>query len=185
MADGDRHAADLVVIGIGVLPNVELAEAAGLACANGIVVDDQGRTGDPAIFAAGECTSHPSRFAGGMVRLELVQNAVDQAKAVAAAILGRHAPYDEVPWFWSDQYEVKLQMVGLSAGHDREVVRGDPATGRFSVFYFRDGRLIAIDSVNRAGDHMAGRRLLARRTSCARRMPRTRRSSSRGFGGDG
>jgi 3-phenylpropionate/trans-cinnamate dioxygenase ferredoxin reductase subunit len=161
MADGARHAADLVVIGIGVLPNVELAEAAGLACANGIVVDDQGRTADPAIFAAGECTSHPSRFAGGMVRLESVQNAVDQAKAVAAAILGRHEPYDEVPWFWSDQYDVKLQMVGLSTGHDRQVVRGDPASGRFSVCYFRTGTLIAIDSVNRPGDHMTGRRLLA------------------------
>jgi 3-phenylpropionate/trans-cinnamate dioxygenase ferredoxin reductase subunit len=96
-----------------------------------------------------------------MVRLESVQNAVDQAKAVAAAILGRHAPYDEVPWFWSDQYDVKLQMAGLSTGHDRQVVRGDPATGRFSVFYFRDGRPIAIDSVNRAGDHMTGRKLLA------------------------
>ena len=112
MADGTRHAADLVVIGIGVLPNVELAAAAGLACANGIVVDEHGRTSDPAIFAAGECTSHPNRFAGGRARLESVQNAVDQAKAVAAAILGRPQPYDEVPWFWSDQYEVKLQMVG-------------------------------------------------------------------------
>ena len=112
-------------------------------------------------IAAGECTSHPNRFAGGFARLESVQNAVDQAKAVAASILGRPAAYDEVPWFWSDQYEVKLQMVGLSTGHDRQVVRGDPAAGRFSVFYFCDGRLLAIDSLNRAADHMAGRRLLA------------------------
>ena len=161
MTDGGRHPADLVVVGIGVLPNIELAQAAGLPCANGIVVDAQGRTADPAIYAAGECTSHPSRFAGGMVRLESVQNAVDQAKTVAATILGRAAAYDEVPWFWSDQYEVKLQMVGLSAGHDQQVLRGDPATGRFSVVYFRAGRPIAIDSVNRPGDHMAGRRLLA------------------------
>jgi 3-phenylpropionate/trans-cinnamate dioxygenase ferredoxin reductase component len=161
MADGARHAADLVVVGIGVLPNVELALAAGLACENGVVVDAHGRTGDPAIFAAGECTSHPNRFAGGMARLESVQNAVDQAKAVAAAILGRDEPYDEVPWFWSDQYEIKLQMVGISLGHDEQVVRGDPAGGRFSVFYFRDRRLIAIDSVNRPSDHMAGRKLLA------------------------
>ena len=161
MADGTRQAADLVVIGIGVLPNVELAEAAGLACANGIEVDEHGRTSDPAIFAAGECTSHPNRFAGGRVRLESVQNAVDQAKAVAAAIRGEPAPYDEVPWFWSDQYEVKLQMVGISTGHERQVVRGDPAAGRFSVFYYRDGRLLAIDSVNRPGEHMIGRRLLA------------------------
>ena len=161
MADGARHAADLVVVGIGVLPNVELAVAAGLACENGIVVDRHGRTGDPAIFAAGECTSHPNRFAGGMARLESVQNAVDQAKAVAATILGRDEPYDEVPWFWSDQYDVKLQMVGISFGHDERVLRGDPGNGRFSVFYFKDGRLLAIDSVNRPSDHMAGRKLLA------------------------
>ena len=160
MADGTRHEADLVVVGIGVLPNVELAQAAGLRCENGIVVDAHGRTSDPAIFAAGECTSHPNRFAGGFARLESVQNAVDQAKAVAAAILGRPEPYDEVPWFWSDQYEVKLQMVGISAGHDRQVVRGDPAQGRFSVLYFKEGRLLAIDSINRPGDHMTGRKLL-------------------------
>jgi 3-phenylpropionate/trans-cinnamate dioxygenase ferredoxin reductase subunit len=165
MADGTRHPADLVVIGIGVLPNVELAAAAGLACDNGIVVDEFGRTSDPAIFAAGECSSHPNRFAGGRARLESVQNAVDQAKAVAAAILGRHEPYDEVPWFWSDQYEVKLQMVGISQGHDKRVVRGDPAGGKFSVFYFKDGRLVAIDSVNRPGDHMVGRKLLSTGTA--------------------
>ena len=165
MEDGTRHPADLVVIGIGVVPNVELAQAAGLACADGIVVDEHGRTSAPFIHAAGECTSHPSRFAGGRVRLESVQNAVDQAKAVAAAILGRDEPYDAVPWFWSDQYEIKLQMVGISRGHDREVVRGDPASGRFSVFYFKDGRLIAIDSVNRPSDHMTGRKLLATGTS--------------------
>jgi 3-phenylpropionate/trans-cinnamate dioxygenase ferredoxin reductase component len=161
MADGAWHAANLIVVGIGVLPNVELAIAAGLECENGILVDEHGRTGDPAIFAAGECTSHPNRFAGGRIRLESVQNAADQAKAVAAAILGRDEPYDEVPWFWSDQYEMKLQMVGISFGHDEQVVRGDPEAGKFSVFYFRGRRLIAIDSVNRAGDHMAGRKLLA------------------------
>ena len=149
-----------MVVGIGVLLNIELAQAAGLRCENGIVVDQHGRTSDPAIFAAGECTWHPNRFASGHARLESVQNAVDQAKAVAAAILGRPEPYDEVPWFWSDQYEVKLQMVGISAGHDHQVVRGDPAQGRFSVLYFKDGRLLAIDSINRPGDHMTGRKLL-------------------------
>lgn len=160
MQDGSMHSADLVVIGIGVLPNVELAEDAGLPCTNGIEVDAFGRTEDPLIFAAGECASHPSRFAGGRIRLESVQNAVDQAKAVAAAIRGRPVPYDEVPWFWSDQYELKLQMVGISAGHDAQAIRGEPAAGRFSVFYFRQGQLLAIDSVNRPSDHMAGRKLL-------------------------
>ncbi len=164
MADGGRHAADLVVIGIGVLPNVELAVAAGLACENGILVDEHGRTSDPHIFAAGECTSHPNRFAGGRIRLESVQNAVDQAKAVAAAILGKPHVYDEVPWFWSDQYEVKLQMVGISTGHDQRVIRGAPAEGKFSVCYFKAGRLVAIDSVNRPSDHMTGRKLLAQGT---------------------
>ncbi|MFZ1431423.1 MAG: FAD-dependent oxidoreductase [Geminicoccaceae bacterium] len=161
MTDGTRHMADLVVIGIGVLPNVELAMTAGLTCDNGIVVDEHGRTSDPHIYAAGECTSHPNRFAGGRARLESVQNAVDQAKAVAAALLGQPRPYDEVPWFWSDQYEAKLQMVGISSGHDHLIVRGDPALGRFSVCYFKTGTLVAIDSVNRPSDHMAGRKLLA------------------------
>lgn len=165
LAGGERHPADLVVVGIGVVPNVELARAAGLACEDGILVDEHGRTSDPSVFAAGECTSHPNRFAGGRVRLESVQNAVDQAKAVAAAIQGHHAPYDEVPWFWSDQYEVKLQMAGISRGHEREVLRGNPASGRFSVFYFKDGRLIAVDSVNRPGEHLLARRLLAAGTA--------------------
>jgi 3-phenylpropionate/trans-cinnamate dioxygenase ferredoxin reductase subunit len=160
MADGTRHMADLVVIGIGVLPNIEFAAAAGLTCDNGIVVDEYGRTSDPHIYAAGECTSHPNRFAGGRARLESVQNAVDQAKAVAATLLGQPRPYDEVPWFWSDQYEAKLQMVGISSGHDHLIVRGDPALGRFSVCYFKTGTLVAIDSVNRPSDHMTGRKLL-------------------------
>jgi 3-phenylpropionate/trans-cinnamate dioxygenase ferredoxin reductase subunit len=161
MADGSSYPADLVVIGIGVVPNVELALAAGLACEDGIVVDALGRTSDPRIFGAGECTSHPNRFAGGHVRLESVQNAVDQAKTVAAAILGGSEPYDEVPWFWSDQYEVKLQMAGISRGHDRAVLRGDLDGGRFSVCYFKDGRLTAVDSVNRPGEHLIARKLLA------------------------
>lgn len=161
MADGSTHPADLVVIGIGVLPNVELARAAGLPCEDGILVDALGRTADACIYGAGECTSHPSRFADGRVRLESVQNAVDQAKTVAAAILGGSEPYDEVPWFWSDQYEVKLQMAGISRGHDRAVLRGDLEGGRFSVCYFRDGRLIAVDSVNRPGEHLVARKLLA------------------------
>ena len=151
MADGTRHEADLVVIGIGVLPNVELAAAAGLACENGIVVDEHGRTSDPRssppVNAPATRTASPAAAA----RLESVQNAVDQAKAVAAAILGRPRAYDEVPWFWSDQYEVKLQMVGISTGHDRQVDRGDPASGQFSVCYFQADRLQAIELGQLAG----------------------------------
>lgn len=161
MEDGSRLVADLVVVGIGVLPSQELAAEAGLACSNGVIVDEHARTSDPAILAAGDCARHPNRFARGMIRLESVQNAVDQARAAAATILGQDQPYDTPPWFWTDQYDVKLQMVGISQGHDASVVRGDPASGRFSVFYFAGGRLLAIDSVNRPGDHLAGRRLLA------------------------
>lgn len=159
--DGTSVPADLVLFGIGVLPNTEIAEAAGLACQNGIVVDETLATSDPRIWAIGDCARFPHPMADAPVRLESVQNAVDQGKAVADAILGSPAPYEAVPWFWTDQYDTKLQMVGLSQGHDRTVTRGDVASGQVSVFYFREGRLIAIDSINRPGDHMAGRRLLA------------------------
>lgn len=160
LEDNSRVLADLVVIGIGVVPNVELAEAAGLACADGILVDAQGRTEDPRIFAAGECARHPNRFAGGTARLESVQHAVDQAKVVGAALTGAPMTYDEVPWFWSDQYEVKLQMAGISRGHDLAVVRGKPTGGRFSVFYFKADRLLAADSINQPGEHLMARKLL-------------------------
>jgi 3-phenylpropionate/trans-cinnamate dioxygenase ferredoxin reductase subunit len=161
LSDGTRCPADFVIIGIGVLPNVELAAAAGLACQDGIVIDAFARTDDPTIVAAGDCTRHPNRFAlGGPVRLESVQNALDQAKTAGATVAGVLKPYDAVPWFWSDQYELKLQMVGLSDGHDQAVVRGSPEEQKFSVFYFRQGALIGIDSINRSGDHMAGRQLI-------------------------
>ena len=152
---------DLVAAGIGVTPRTELAEAAGLAVGNGIVVNRQLRTEDERIFAIGDCASFPSRFAGGMARLESVQNAVDQGRCVAAAICGRRADYGAVPWFWTEQFDAKLQMTGLSNGFDEQVVRGELESGQFSVCYFRDGRLIAMDSLNRAGDHLAGRKLLA------------------------
>lgn len=155
--------ADVVVAGIGVVPSTELAEAAGLDVANGIVVNEELRTADERLFAIGDCAVYPSRFAGGMTRLESVQNAVDQARAVAAAICGRGKPYAAVPWFWSDQYEAKLQTAGLLAGFDREVVRGDVESGKFSVCYFRGGRFVAMDSVNRPGDHMAARKMLGGR----------------------
>ncbi len=158
---GDIIRADIVLAGIGVAPNVALASAAGLPVANGIVVDSFQQTEDPAIFALGDCAICPNPHGEGMVRLESVQNAVDQAKVVAGVIMGSPAPYAAIPWFWSDQYDLKLQMVGLSAGHDQAVERGSREEKRFSVFYFKAGRLIAIDSVNRPADHMRGRKLLA------------------------
>ena len=161
---GHSFPADVVLVGIGVVPNVELAQGAGLKVGNGIIVDDCLRTSDPAIYAVGDCAEHPSTFAGGRVRLESVQNACDQARCAAAAIAGRRAPYAALPWFWTDQYDVRLQMAGLSQKYDQTVTRGDIASRKFSVFYFKDGRLVAVDSVNRPADHMIARRLLAAKT---------------------
>lgn len=161
LAGGARHAADLVVVGIGVVPNVELADAAGLAIDNGILVDAHLQTSDPAIFAVGDCAAHPNPFAGGRVRLESVQNACDQARTAAASIAGKRTAYGSLPWFWTDQYDVRLQMAGLSQGHDAAIVRGSIDDAKFSVFYFNANRLLAVDSVNRPGDHMLARRLLA------------------------
>jgi 3-phenylpropionate/trans-cinnamate dioxygenase ferredoxin reductase subunit len=161
---GRSFPADVVLVGIGVVPNVELAQGAGLKVGNGIVVDDCLRTSDPAIYAVGDCAEHPNMFADGRVRLESVQNACDQARCAAAAIAGRRAPYAALPWFWTDQYDVRLQMAGLSLKYDQTVTRGDMALRKFSVFYFRDGRLVAVDSVNRPADHMIARRLLAAKT---------------------
>ncbi len=159
--DGRRLSADLVLICIGVIPNAELAGDAGLAVDNGIVVDEQLVTGDPAILAIGDCANFPTPFAVGRVRLELVQNAVDQGRCVAAHIAGQRAPYDKVPWFWSDQGDLKLQIAGITTGHDASVLRGDPATGHFSVFCYRAGRLIGVELVNQTADHVVARRLLA------------------------
>lgn len=160
-ADGSQYVAQLIIVGIGVIPNVELALEAGLACDNGIVVDDCARTEDPNIVAAGDCTNHPNALLGRRLRLESVHNAVEQAKTAAATLTGEEQPYAQVPWFWSDQFDLKLQMVGISAGYDQEVVRGDIDAAAFSIYYFRDGTLIAVDSVNRPADHMLGRKLLA------------------------
>jgi 3-phenylpropionate/trans-cinnamate dioxygenase ferredoxin reductase subunit len=161
LENGRRLAADLVVAGIGVVPNVELARAAGLEVNDGIMVDEYLRTIDPAIFAIGDCAEHPNVFAGGRVRLESVQNAVDQARCVARVILGQAEPYRDVPWFWTDQFDVRFQMAGLSGTHDQSVLRGSIETGKFSVFYFKQGRLLAVDSVNRVGDHVNARKMLA------------------------
>ena len=153
--------ADLVVVGVGVVANDELARSAGLDCDRGILVDACSRTSDPAIVALGDCAAR--RLPDGTLRrLESVQNAVEQAKAGAAWLMGREAPFTATPWFWSDQFDVKLQMVGLSAGADTHVLRGSPESGGFSVFHWRDGRLVAVDSVDRPQDHMAARKLLDR-----------------------
>ncbi len=157
---GERIPADTVIIGVGVVPNVELAEAAGLAISNGIVVDEAMRTSDPNIVAAGDAVSFHHWALGRPVRLESVQNAVDQAKTGVATLLGKAEPYRAVPWFWSDQGDAKLQMVGLSNDADSSVLRGRPEDGSFSVFHYRGDQLVAIDSVNRAADHMLGRRML-------------------------
>jgi 3-phenylpropionate/trans-cinnamate dioxygenase ferredoxin reductase subunit len=159
--DGRDIPADLVLICIGVIPNAELAHNAGLAVDNGIVVDDHLATADPPVFAIGDCANFPTPFAAHRVRLESVQNAVDQGRCVAAAIAGKPAVYDKVPWFWSDQGDLKLQIAGITVGHDAAVLRGDPADGHFSVFCYRGGRLIGVESVNQAADHVVARRLLA------------------------
>ena len=164
LTDGREIAADLVLVGIGVLPNQELAAEAGLAVADGIRVDAMLATGDPHIAAIGDCARFPTRFAHGLpgdgtVRIESVQNAIDQARCLAARLAGRPAAYDAVPWFWSDQGPYKLQIAGLGAPGDRSVLRG--TTEAFSVFRFRGDRLAAVESVNRAADHMIARRLIA------------------------
>jgi 3-phenylpropionate/trans-cinnamate dioxygenase ferredoxin reductase subunit len=157
--EADFHA-DLVLAGIGAEPDIALAAAAGLKLDNGIAVDALLATSDPAISAIGDCASFPT--AAGRTRLESVQNATDQARCLAARLAGRPAPYDAVPWFWSDQGDIKLQIAGLGAGADQLVLRGDPASLRFSVFRFRAGRLAAVESINRPADHMAARKLLGR-----------------------
>jgi 3-phenylpropionate/trans-cinnamate dioxygenase ferredoxin reductase subunit len=153
--------ADLVIIGIGVAPNSELARDAGLAVANGISVNENLQTTNESIFAIGDCAEHPNPFASARIRLESVQNAADQAQHVAAQIVGRPGPYRAVPWFWTDQYDIKLQMAGISQGHDRTVTRGNSESNKLSVFYFHQNRLLAIDSINRPLDHMIGRKLIA------------------------
>ena len=160
-----RRPADLVVAGIGVVPNVELAIEAGLPVGNGITVDEYLQTPDERIFAIGDCAESPSMFMEALCRLESVQNAVDQAACVAKTIAGHRAPYGAVPWFWTDQYDIHLQMAGLPVGFDEVVTRGDPQTRKFSVFYFRGGRLCAVDSINRPADHMAARKLIGAHTA--------------------
>jgi 3-phenylpropionate/trans-cinnamate dioxygenase ferredoxin reductase subunit len=161
LSDGRRVPADLIVVGVGVLPNVELAAAAGLPVASGVIVDKHLLTSDPNISAIGDCALFASPRFGGSLRLESVQNATDHARCVAARLTGKTEVYDGLPWFWSDQGPDKLQIAGLTTGYDRVVVRGDRAQGAFSAFCYKAGKLVGIESINRAGDHMFGRRLLA------------------------
>jgi 3-phenylpropionate/trans-cinnamate dioxygenase ferredoxin reductase subunit len=163
LADGGFVPADLVIVGIGAEPRTELAEQLRLSCSGGIVVDAFARTSDPAIVAAGDCavTPHPAAPGGSLVRFESYGHALDHAKVAAATLAGVPAPYDAVPWFWSDQGSLKLQIAGLSAGFDQAVLRGDPDQERFSVLYYRDGRLLAVHAVNCPRDYLAVRRALA------------------------
>jgi 3-phenylpropionate/trans-cinnamate dioxygenase ferredoxin reductase component len=156
--------ADLILIGIGVQPNVEVAAACGLEIRNGIVVDQQLQTQDAHISAIGDCAAHPNRHAAGTeIRVESVQNATDQARCVAARLTGRPYPYDSVPWFWSDQGELKLQIAGITAGADETVMRGDPAGTSCEIFCFRAGTLLGVETLNRPANHMLARKLLGQR----------------------
>jgi len=160
-ADGAEFDASLVIIAVGVRPNTGLAARAGLGVDDGIRVDEYACTSDPDIVAAGDCTRHFNPIYQRQVRLESVQNATDQARTAAATLNGKPEPYHALPWFWSDQYDVKLQIAGLSEGYDNTVLRGNPEAGRsFAVFYFKGERLLAVDAINRPGEFMVGKKLL-------------------------
>jgi 3-phenylpropionate/trans-cinnamate dioxygenase ferredoxin reductase subunit len=161
---GETCTVDIVLVATGARANDELAAGAGLACDDGILVDELARTSAPGVYAIGDCARFPSRRYGRRLRLECVQNAIDQAKAAAAAIRGEAEPYDPVPWFWSDQYDLKFQIAGIMDGHDHTEIKGDPDAAQFSVDYRRGGRLIAVDAVNNARAYMMGRRRIAEET---------------------
>ena len=160
LSDGTKLGADIVLVGIGILPNEELAKDAGIACNNGILVDRDARTSDPRIFAAGDCASRPLVHFGRAGRLESVHNAIEQGKLAAAAILGKPRPNEDCPWFWSDQYDLKLQIAGLSAGYDQIVVRGSPEDRKFAAFYLKNGTLIAVDAINSPPEFLASKKLI-------------------------
>lgn len=165
LASGERIACDLVIAGIGIVPAVGPLIASGAAGANGVDVDDFCRTSLPDIYAIGDCAAHGNLYAGGaVIRLESVQNAHDMAKTVARAICGEPRPYKALPWFWSNQYDLRLQTAGLSLGHDATVLRGEPEEKRFSVVYLREGRVIAVDAVNKTKDYVQGGKLIEART---------------------
>ena len=161
LSSGEELECDIAVVGIGIIPNDDLAAVAGLSVNDGIVVDEYAQTSDPSIYAIGDCTRHPSEYFGGELRLESVHNALEQAKTAAMSICGQPVRYNQAPWFWSDQYDVKLQTVGICTGrYDREIVRGDQEAGKFSIFYMAGDRVVAVDSINAPADHMAARKLI-------------------------
>jgi 3-phenylpropionate/trans-cinnamate dioxygenase ferredoxin reductase subunit len=164
LSSGERIDCDAVLIGVGAAPATELAAEAGLAIDNGIATDERAQTSDPVIYAAGDCASHPSRLYGRRMRLESVPNAIEQAKVAGANMAGGSAVYDAVPWFWSDQYDIKLQTAGVAEGADAAVVRGDPVSGRFSVWSLLEGRLLAVDAVNDPASFLAAKKLIAAKT---------------------
>jgi 3-phenylpropionate/trans-cinnamate dioxygenase ferredoxin reductase component len=163
-AAGERIDADLVIVGVGIIPNVEVAAAAGIECDNGIIVDDHCRTSVADIYAAGDCTNHPNALLGRRLRLESVPNAMEQARVATTNMNGGDATYASIPWFWSDQYELKLQMVGFSGDGDTAVVRGDPAANQFATFYLKQGVVVAVDAVNSPREFMASRQMVDKRS---------------------
>ena len=160
--------ADIVIVGIGIIPNIEIAEEAGIHCDNGIVVDDHCRTSDPDIYAAGDCTNHPNPLMNKRLRLESVPNAMDQARVSTANMLGDDKVYAAIPWFWSDQYDLKLQMVGFSADGDSQVLRGDMDTHQFAIFYLKDGKVVAADAVNSPKEFMLCKQLVGKPADAAK-----------------
>jgi 3-phenylpropionate/trans-cinnamate dioxygenase ferredoxin reductase subunit len=167
LEDGEVIPADVVLVGVGVLPNMELAADAGLICGNGIVVDDQMRTSQPDVYAIGDVAWRPLVHYGREGRLESVHNAIEGGKIVAASILGAPPPHLEAPWFWSDQYDLKLQTAGLWTGADERIMRGDPQSRSFAVFYLKEGRVIAVDAVNAAPEYLVGKKLVAAQATVA------------------
>jgi 3-phenylpropionate/trans-cinnamate dioxygenase ferredoxin reductase subunit len=166
VTDGEQEfPADVVIVGVGIQPDVTLAAAAGLRCENGVWVDEQCRTSDPNIYAAGDCTNHPSVRYGRRVRLESVDNAVEQARTAAKSMCDKPARHEHVPWFWSDQYDIRLQIAGLSEGYDQTVLRGDPDSNHFALYYYARDELLAVDAVNSMHDFMAAKRWIAEHRS--------------------
>ena len=161
-ADGTTVDADLVIVGVGVVPNSEVASDAGLPCDNGITVDEQCVTSDPSIFAAGDCTNHPNALLDRRLRLESVPNAMEQSRIAASNLIGGDKQYASIPWFWSDQYDLKLQMVGFSSDGDESITRGEPESHEFAMFHFDGGKVVAAETVNSPREFMVAKQLIGR-----------------------